>query len=187
MANSSLAIDHLLQATYDGKTGVAYIYCDYRDQDSQTLANVIGDLAKQLLKQTSTVPSNIWEIFTTSQKNSNKRITTEASQQIFPLVLLEFDSIFICIDALDECERRMRMQLLQFFNALTQRSLHVFLTGRHNVEHEVCKAIESFSPRLVPIAAKEEDIRICLAQEIIRDLDPDAMDEHLKEDIIPKK
>lgn len=68
----------------------------------------------------------------------------------------------------------------------THTTLRIFLTGRYNVEDEVIKALVNLSPKSVNIAANEEDIRICLAEKIALDPDPEAMDETLKEEIIEK-
>lgn len=183
MAGSSLTIDHLLEAVDDNKTGVAYLYCDYRDQDGQNIVSMIGGLTKQLLKQTSAIPSNIWEIF---KKNSHQVITIEDIKQIFTHTLQNFDSILICIDALDECELQARTHLLQFLNTPHQTPLRVFLTGRYNIEVEVSKALANLSPKSVPITANKDDIQIFLVEKISLDPDQEAMDNKLKEEIIEK-
>lgn len=144
---------------------------------------MIGGLAKQLLKQTRALPSNILKIF---KGKALEPITIDDTQQIFALLLGEFDSVFICIDALDECEPQTRRDLLQFLTVPTQTVLRLFLTGRDNVQIEILKSVANMSPELVMISADEEDIRICLAQKIALDPDPEAMDERLRKEIIEK-
>lgn len=178
-----MAIDHLRRITNGRKMGVVCLYCDYRDQNNQTALNLIGGLVRQLLRQTRTVPNGILEIF---EEKARQAITTEDAKQIFILILREFESVFICIDALDECSTEARKDLLQSFDIPNQAGLHVFLTGRHNVEVEVTKSFAKLSPKSVKVAAREEDIRICLAQKIALDPDPEAMDEKLKAEIIEK-
>ncbi|KAF8466029.1 hypothetical protein BDZ91DRAFT_641681, partial [Kalaharituber pfeilii] len=47
---TSLVIDHLLGHTAkQPAAGVAYLYCDYRDQHVMDTVNVIGSLIKQLV------------------------------------------------------------------------------------------------------------------------------------------
>lgn len=39
--------------------GLAYVYCDYQEQDQQTAENITGAILKQLLMQLRSIPEKI--------------------------------------------------------------------------------------------------------------------------------
>lgn len=180
-------INHLRSSLEECRTGIAFLYCDYRDQDGQNLAKMIGSLAKQLLRQVTSVPDEIQEIYKENLKE-NQPMTIENGQEILSLAIREFNLVYICIDAIDECEPEVRSQFLRFLKPLSSTSIHIFLTGRPNVEAEVTGVLVNFSPKTVPIMAKDEDIRTFLSQKISGDRYDylDIMDEKLKAEIIEK-
>lgn len=163
--------------------GIACLYCDYHDQENQTIVNMIGGLAKQLMWQARSIPQSVWEVFEEKTK-ARTTINLGVSQELLTLILHEFSLVYICIDALDECGPLARRQLLQYLNS--RGSPRVFVTGRQSVEVEVMEALANLSPQIIRIIANKEDIRTCLSQRIAEDTYPEAMDETLKEEIIEK-
>ena len=63
---SSVVIDDL--KTRHGEENVAYIYCDYRDQNNQTAVNILGSLLQQLLFTAPLVPASITTLLESIQK-----------------------------------------------------------------------------------------------------------------------
>lgn len=188
LVGSSSVIDYLHEKQNDQpRLGFAFLYCDYRDQESQTGPNMIGALAKQLMRQAHSVPQNTLD-FIENQIKERKTANLETIEQLFTLILQEFKVVYICVDAFDECESQLRIQLLQLFRKLSHTSLHVFLTARQSVEveAEVTDALASLTPGKAPIVANNDDIRICLIQRISEDPYPEAMDEKLQNEVIEK-
>lgn len=179
-------IDYL-RKRYFGQfeVGIAGLYCDYRDQENQTILNIIGGLAKQLIRKARSIPDAVWEVFK-ERTEENRPINLEAAQEIFGHMLRTFSLVYVCIDALDECEPQSRRKFLQYLKGLIHSPLHVFLTGRQNVEAEVTNALANLYPQIIPIVANEEDIRLFLSQKIDEDPYPEAMDETLEKEIIEK-
>lgn len=164
------------------KIGIVYFYCDYRDKDNQTTVNIIGSFAKQLLLQARSIPAAIWEIYKVKAAR-HEAIDSETAETIFKLIIRCFDSLYICIDALDECQPEPRRQLLDFFKRLTETPRRLFLTGRLSVEDEVVSALGDIPMSTIPIVAHEEDIRLYLSEMSDQDSYPEAMDESLKNEI----
>jgi hypothetical protein len=115
-----------------------------------------------------------------------KEFSLEEQQRILELVLLEFDKVYICFDALDECDPQVRRHLLRFLQILPGTSLRVFMMGRSSVETEVTEASSHLSPRTIPIRAHEDDIRMFLSQSLAQDPFPEAVDDKLAEEIVTK-
>jgi hypothetical protein len=161
------------------------IYSDHADRDKQTGLVMIGALIKQLVRRVQTVPVSVLDLFRQRQKDE-RSLDEEDARKIFGLILDQFDTIYICIDALDECVPESRAQLLQFLKAMDSPFIRLFLTGRHSVEAEVIGTLSTLSPSIVPIIAAEEDIQIYLYQKLESDRTPEAMNENLKNEIMKK-
>jgi hypothetical protein len=155
-----------------------YIYCDYRDKGKQDVCSIIGELAKQLFLQSRTPSDEIWRLF-----DKRTSITKEKAQKIFTLLLRGFDSTFICIDALDECEPQSRGALLRFFGTFDDGTLHLFCTSRTSVESEATKLLKPLGTTTMQISAHDEDLRRHIAVQIAQVRHEKAMDMQLQEDI----
>jgi hypothetical protein len=95
-------IDHLIKSnTTKSNIGLAYIYCDYRDQKEQTTKHILGSIIKQLLRQLSTIPEDITELWHTHQ-DGNTPLTLDAIADTLPTTSKLFNQTYICLDALDE-------------------------------------------------------------------------------------
>lgn len=158
------------------------MYCDYRDQHNQSISNIIGSFAKQLVSQARSIPVAVWEIYN-EKAGQHEMINLESAEAIFEHTIQCFDHVYICIDALDECQPEPRRQLLYFLKRLTGTTLRLFMTGRPSVEDEIISTLRDIAISRIPIVAKEEDIRLCLSEKFDHDPYPEAMDDLLKMDI----
>jgi NACHT domain len=186
---SSLVIDHLVSKFKSGSLRVAIVclYCDYRDQENQNATNMMGSLVKQLVMGLPEIPAKIREEFEQSMKNE-KRLELEGARKMLMLALQFFDRAYICVDALDECEREHRRSLLDHLGQLlqTRNSARtcLFLTGRPQIESDVNECLAIKSPDPVLVEANKNDIMIYLSYKISKDPDPKAMNEDLREEIV---
>lgn len=162
--------------------GLAYVYCDYRDQIQQTTKSIIGAILKQLLRQIPSIPK---EIAAFLEKHCNETEPFELSQALEALhtACKSFSRIFICLDALDECQ-----DMHKLLDSLEQvpSTVHLFSTGREHVQHIVRQHFEH--SQTIHIEAKESDIRILIEETINEDRkkDPSLMNETLEHDITQK-
>jgi hypothetical protein len=161
------------------------LYCDFADRNSQTGLALIGALTKQLIRWAGSIPTAVLDLFKQRSKEQ-KSLDEEDAKTIFSLVLGQFDAVYICIDAFDECEPKARIQLLRFLIAVDSTSMRLFLTGRHSVEAEVISTLSNLSPKTISITAAEEDLRIFLSQSLKNDQYPEAMNESLKKQVVEK-
>jgi hypothetical protein len=51
MNGSSAVIDYLLRKKYARETGIAFIYCNYKEKDSQSAVNLVASLLQQLVQR----------------------------------------------------------------------------------------------------------------------------------------
>lgn len=162
--------------------GLAYVYCDYRDQAQQTTQNIYGTILKQLLRALPSIPEELTEILLRSYREKNP-LELAQLRDALRITSRFFDQIYICLDALDECEH-----VDQLLSSLKQipSSARLFSTGRKHVKSIVQRYFED--TQTILIEAKESDIRILIQEKVNEDRmkDPEIMDAKLEQDIIEK-
>lgn len=150
------------------------------------MCSIIGELTKQLLLQAPSIPDEVWPLF---QKHT--AINKKTAQQIFTLLLNSFGSIYVCIDALDECQPQFREELIGFFTALKRTTLRIFCTGRPSITAEVTESLGPLGVKTVEICAHETDVRLYIEEKVSRDRHKKAMDEQLHgqitKELVPHK
>jgi len=94
-------------------------------------------------------------------------------------------TLFICIDALDECPPGHRIKLLYLLNQILQKSpgARIFMTGRPHILGEVEKHLGG-SAATRSITPTKNDIITFLRAKLKEDTMPGAMDESLEQEII---
>lgn len=178
MLSSCSTIEYLRTILGEHRAALAFIYFDYRDKDKQNLGIVIGELTKQLLLQVPSVPDEVWRFY---QKHT--AVTAPTAKQIFSLLLPRFASVYVCIDALDECQPQFRGDLFQFLATSEHVNLRIFCTGRYSVAAETIKILRPLGLKTIDIRADRADIRLYIEQMISRDRHKGAMDDQLREQL----
>ena len=122
-------MDHLRRKV-DGNGVVIYIYFDYQDRLNQTAVRVLRSFLKQLISQQvdiSTAMSNLYEECTTRDISPDLHILL----QEFKSCCAEFDSVYILMDAFDECDAQQQGPILSLVREiLLQPSVKVMITTR---------------------------------------------------------
>jgi hypothetical protein len=166
---------------------IACLYCDYRDREKQNPANMIGSLVKQLVMVMPKIPHEVHREFLRSRR-LDKRLEPGNASKMLLLILQSFDQAYICVDALDECEREHRRCFLEHLSLLLQNQnstrICVFLTGRPQVEIDVNECLDIELPVTVQVEANRDDIMKYLLYRINKDHDRKAMNENLRDDIV---
>ena len=164
---------------------VACLYADYKDQASQTLAHILGSFLHQFLTTSEEpIPNAITEKLQNIQRQRGK-VAPEDNLTWLKEWLCLRRRAFICIDAVDELKPDVRQQLFAVLKDLGTNNTRLFLTGRSYITNEVQECFKVVPKYKVPISAREQDIKEFVCQQIKEDrnLNPDAMDEALANDI----
>lgn len=165
--------------------GVACLYADYRDQANQTLVRILGTFLHQLL--TTARESIPYEdeviVRLCGWKNEGWKVTAEDNLALLKLRLNQLKHAYICIDAVDELELKVRRQLFNALKELDIGNTSLFLTGRGHIESEVQEYFQVPERYTIVISANEQDIKTFVGQQIIFDPYPDAVDELLEKEI----
>jgi len=147
--------------------------------------SVLGSLLKQVICGLEEIPSKIAQAFR-DQRNVLGGRRLELSEIVETLQdIASSRPTFICIDAVDECTAKYRVELLDSLKQLLRKSpgIRIFLAGRLQIQGEV----EKYLPGMVmaaPIISTKNDIVLFLRAKLEKDPTPEAMDKNLEADII---
>ena len=181
---SSVVIDDLRSRC----PNVACLYADYKDQNNQTLVNILGTFLRQFLATTQTpMPDEVTNKLHDIQREGGK-VGFQDNLALLRIQLHHLKCAFICIDAIDELDPDVRWKLLKELKELDTENTRtrIFLTGREHVASEVQKQFQIPERNKVIISATRQDIEEFLNQKIQenRERDSAAMDDILAKAIV---
>jgi len=144
------------------EVGLAYVYCNYKEQASQTLTDLLACVIQQLIKKRGGVPKDVFAMYQIHKSQGTRPSRAEYSKMLRSISNM-FSQVYIVIDALDECDENSdtrRDLISEFTNDAANWQL--FCTSRHLGDIE---EIFKGTPRL-EIRASDEDVRIYLEEQI---------------------
>ncbi|KAL6825975.1 ankyrin repeat-containing domain protein [Trichoderma sp. SZMC 28015] len=130
---TSIVVDHL-ERTHkaDSTIGIAYIYCNYRRQEEQSIENLLASLLKQLGRRQNCL-RNFLKDFYEQHIGKGTRPSVDEISTVLHSVAEGYSTVFIIVDALDECQNsdgsRQRF-LTELFNLQELYGWNLFLTSR---------------------------------------------------------
>jgi len=174
-------IDNLCDQAGEEGPAVAWLYFDFLAHQEQSATAMLGAILRQLV--------NTEEMLEDIRQRFRKRFSDRGLRSLDMMRMLKtaislLPTVYICIDALDECTPNSRQELLGSLREIVRESpsTRVLFTGRSHVTEEVEKYfVESI---IVPVSPTEDDIRVYLDVRLDRDTEPHAMDDDLRRDIM---
>ncbi|KAL8712546.1 MAG: hypothetical protein Q9225_006922 [Loekoesia sp. 1 TL-2023] len=158
---ASLVIDHLRYAAFDTQSLVAHIYFDYKDQEYQSLGQILASLLKQVAGAQPELPP-IVNILYRRLKRQQKVPQQQDIVQALLTICREQKKVYFVIDALDECDPRLRKSFIEFLGN-SKVFASIFVTSR-SYPSDITKSFE-FWPQ-IEIKADSSDLRIYILEAI---------------------
>ncbi|OMP85154.1 Sensor protein gacS [Diplodia seriata] len=155
------------QCCLDPDKGLAYFYCDYKDEQSQELTKILGSLAAQLARQ-NTQSFQVLEKYYDALNLPGKPSVSSAKPsliQVLQSMSTHFSEVFIVIDALDECGQNVTAvaESLACLNAKDGCNIKTLLLSRDEYAIRCCLQDEFTH---VSIAARNHDLKLYVASQI---------------------
>ena len=126
-----------------GAVGYAYFFFDGRDgSDLNRHESFIRSLIMQFSAQCDGIPVAVDEIYSTECRNGLDQPSTASLERALRLIVDSFDTAYIIVDALDECDEQRR--LLQWIGSITSQAsgqLRLMITSRP--EPDIKSSLES--------------------------------------------
>jgi hypothetical protein len=161
---AAITIDHLLRTTRSDSIGIAYIYCNYKEQADQNTASLVAAILKQLAHSQPSIPEPVSRLY----EHHSRRKTRPSLEEIFSAlqsVLRNYSAAYVVVDSLDECSDRegTSSRILNKIRDLQKETdLHLMVTSRF-----IPEIVEEFkhTPRL-EVRATAADVRRFVAGKI---------------------
>ena len=111
-----------------------YVYFDYNDCLSQTELGVISNLLKQTISQLDLVPDSIKQLYEVSTKTNTNPERSVLLRQLLSCAE-RFDTVYVILDALDECDDSQQDDVLNLINILlSQSQFKIMLSSRPHLQ-----------------------------------------------------
>jgi hypothetical protein len=152
-------VDHLSESAPAAKSGMAYIYFDYKEEQNQNPSTVLASLIKQLVLQLSVLPPHLDALYNSSNDKGLSRPSCDSLYSALVDTSKSFQQVFLVFDALDECnpQERQREALLSLLTKLGGNGsrFKLFVTSRPDPA-DIQQAFGAI-PR-IDVSAHAEDI-----------------------------
>ena len=138
--------------------GVAGVYCNFKERDSQSSENLLAACCAQLAPQT------LSETIIDMHRTHSAKNTRPNRQEIFGAFescITQLRTAYLVVDAMDECTEEVRNTLMKYFRTLPEQ-IRLLVTTRH-----IDEILLNFrdSPR-VEIRANPDDLKKYVASRI---------------------
>jgi hypothetical protein len=154
---AATTIDHLLRTLRSNTIGVAYIYCNYKAKANRNTTSLLAAILKQLVQAQPSIAAPVRRLYNDPNRTSTKPSLEEILSTL-QSILTNYSSVYIVVDALDECQEKdgTRSQLLAKLRDLRRKAdIRLMVTSRFipDIEDEF---------RLVPrleVQASDADVK----------------------------
>jgi Cdc6-like AAA superfamily ATPase len=154
---AAVTINHLMTKMQSSTTGIAWLYCNYKSRNEQTEIELLAALLKHLVQDET---PGVVKIVKTLQEQCASRKSKPALEELKKTlqdVLASLSTVYIVIDALDECpsDDGTRRQLLACIRELQScTDLRLMVTSRHI--HEITDKFQDATT--IEVRAHDEDV-----------------------------
>ena len=137
--------------------GIAFLFCNFRQQEEQKVDNLLASLLKQLSSGKASLPDSVMALYRKHEDKRTRPSFDELSKALRSVTAM-FSRVFIVIDALDEWQTTDGCRtgfLTEIFLAQVHSRANVFATSRFLPE-----VTERFEGSIsLEIRASREDVR----------------------------
>jgi hypothetical protein len=164
------------------------IYFQYDARNLQTSENILRTLCKQIVYQLDVIPDCVQTAYNISKsRGTSLLIDTADFFSILAECVTNFSTVFLMLDALDECADDQRLALLKILQPIFGPKMRGFVTSRPHVrdtpdfreDDELQRWLQD--ENTLEIATSPDDIAIFL-EEQFKGIKPD--DENLKSKVV---
>ena len=130
---TSIVVNYLwTEFQNDANIGIAYLYCNYRQQQQQQPEDLLSNLLKQLAQEQLSVPADIKNLYK-NHRTKRTRLSFDEIVKVLHSIIRLYSKVFIIIDALDECHvsnKGCNRLLSEVFSLQAQAQVNLFATSR---------------------------------------------------------
>jgi hypothetical protein len=163
---AGITIDHLCREISSESVGLAYLFCNYNGQADQNLSSLFAALLKQLVRSRPDIAAPVKHIYD-GHSRLNSRPSISEILGTLQSVCLSYTTMFIVVDALDECADRDGTQsrlVDELQNLQAKVDLRLLFTSRFIPDI----VLKFRSNPVLEVRAREDDVGRFIAGQIPR-------------------
>jgi Cdc6-like AAA superfamily ATPase len=115
-------VDHLIRWECEA-VAVACIYCNYKEQQKQTVSQLISSVLRQLVLRRSAPSDNVKKFYKEFHDDLQSSPTTTEVVKVLQAEITTYSRVYIITDALDECLEGNQRELVKTLQRLTDANL----------------------------------------------------------------
>ncbi|KAI1362921.1 hypothetical protein F5Y08DRAFT_256521 [Xylaria arbuscula] len=171
------------------KVGVAFFFCDYKDEKAIVLSNILGALVSQLARQNHKAFDKVKELYDLLHPPDGltRDPDSDLLQDCLEAISKCFDQIILVVDGLDECGDNTN-EVTEALANVADYSTNVTMALASRDEYNIdLKLRDGFSK--IRIGARKEDLLLYVASEIDRRVKDGTLrtnDVRIKDDILAR-
>ena len=138
---------------------LAFVYCNHKEDLSQTIEYFVGAIVRQLVERKAVVPDYVRTLYENHRGKGTNPTLTEYLE-LLRLLAIECSEVYIVIDALDECVEKGGQPIWRNLIKKLQASmvnLNLLYTSRDMEIRDTAGIFRNST--VIPIRATETDIR----------------------------
>ncbi|KAJ7460273.1 hypothetical protein FB451DRAFT_1141348 [Mycena latifolia] len=148
---TSLLVHHLEAQALNGHIGLACIYLNHKETQTQTHTNLIGSMWKQLIFGKA-IPHAVHALYVYHYERQTRPHLDEFCKAL-DFAVTQYYKVYFIIDALDECPEQHRHLLLKYMGTLVPH-VNIMMTSRPHINpHSEFPTLQ-----ILDIYATEDDI-----------------------------
>ena len=149
----AIAVDHLQKLFKDEDVAIACIFCNYKEQSTQSLEDLVASILKQIIQDQPLVSDSI-KTFCRDFRDKQRHPRFTNLKDALRSEIRTYSKVFFVVDALDECLEDNQGSLITELESLAS-TVHLMVTSR---------PLDLIKQRFqgacyLDINAKEEDVR----------------------------
>ena len=163
---AAIAVDYLWKTFQKDNIGIAYVYCNYKAQESQTTTDLVAAILKQLVQERPLFGEPVAALH---KQHANRRTRPSLNELLTALDSVSscYSKVYIVLDGLDECSDSdgTRSKLLAKFRSL-QINTDISLMATSRFVPKVMQFFEGFP--VLEIRAADADVKQFVAGQMNR-------------------
>ncbi|KAI0509026.1 hypothetical protein F5B22DRAFT_638390 [Xylaria bambusicola] len=171
------------------QVGVAFFFCDYKDEKATVSSNILGAIVSQLGRQSNQAFDEVKKLYESLHPPNGltRDLDSDFLQDCLEKIFKHFEQIILVVDGLDECGDNTD-ETIEWLVNVADYSTNVTMALASRDEYKIdLKLRDSFTK--IPVSARREDIILYVASEIdrrVRDGRLRINDMSIKDDILTK-
>ncbi|KAL7273945.1 hypothetical protein RUND412_003172 [Rhizina undulata] len=166
---ASMVIDMLMDRMPNNHA-LAYFYCKYGESEREEPRSILSTIVKQLslMNPEGFLPKAVISLHQEQKKDGvkSRRLWLDQSTKLVLQLSKAFEQTVIVIDALDECNKETRCQLLDALKELrsSTEGLKIFITSRNDEDIRI--GLEDESEVYIQRSDNSHDIKLFVVEEV---------------------